>query len=35
MSNAQVTDHQTQDVRGVLIQIAGGRLLLPNATIAK
>jgi chemosensory pili system protein ChpC len=35
MSNAQVTDQQTQDVRGVLIQIAGGRLLLPNATIAE
>ena len=24
-----------QDIRGVLIQIAGGRLLLPNATIAE
>ena len=35
MSNAQATDHQTHDVRGVLIQIAGGRLLLPNATIAE
>ncbi|QOD91523.1 chemotaxis protein CheW [Lysobacter sp. CW239] len=24
-----------QDIRGVLIQVAGGRLLLPNATIAE
>ena len=35
MSN--VTPHQapTHDIRGVLIQVAGGRLLLPNATIAE
>jgi chemosensory pili system protein ChpC len=26
---------RTEDIRGVLIQIAGGRLLLPNATIAE
>lgn len=26
---------QSQDIRGVLIQIAGARLLLPNATIAE
>ena len=25
----------SQDIRGVLIQVAGGRLLLPNATIAE
>ena len=25
----------SHDIRGVLIQIAGGRLLLPNATIAE
>lgn len=25
----------TSDIRGVLIQVAGGRLLLPNATIAE
>ena len=25
----------THDIRGVLIQVAGGRLLLPNATIAE
>lgn len=27
--------HESGDIRGVLIQIAGGRLLLPNATIAE
>ncbi len=27
--------NQSQDIRGVLIQIAGARLLLPNATIAE
>lgn len=26
---------QTQDIRGVLIQVAGARLLLPNATISE
>ncbi|AXK73498.1 chemotaxis protein CheW [Lysobacter sp. TY2-98] len=26
---------ETGDIRGVLIQVAGGRLLLPNATIAE
>jgi chemosensory pili system protein ChpC len=26
---------RTDDIRGVLIQVAGGRLLLPNATIAE
>jgi chemosensory pili system protein ChpC len=31
-SNSYDTAH---DIRGVLIQIAGGRLLLPNATIAE
>lgn len=29
------TMHESGDVRGVLIQVAGGRLLLPNATIAE
>ena len=28
-------DNRSQDIRGVLIQVAGGRLLLPNATIAE
>ena len=28
-------DSRTDDIRGVLIQVAGGRLLLPNATIAE
>lgn len=27
--------HESGDIRGVLIQIGGGRLLLPNATIAE
>lgn len=27
--------HESGDIRGVLIQVAGGRLLLPNATIAE
>ncbi|GAB6196115.1 chemotaxis protein CheW [Lysobacter xanthus] len=27
--------HESGDVRGVLIQVGGGRLLLPNATIAE
>lgn len=27
--------HETGDIRGVLIQVGGGRLLLPNATIAE
>lgn len=27
--------NSSQDIRGVLIQVAGGRLLLPNATIAE
>ena len=36
MSN-NTTHHDTAqaDIRGVLIQVAGGRLLLPNATIAE
>ncbi len=29
------TPHESGDIRGVLIQIGGGRLLLPNATIAE
>lgn len=29
------TPHESGDIRGVLIQVAGGRLLLPNATIAE
>ncbi|TWI14089.1 chemotaxis protein CheW [Aerolutibacter ruishenii] len=33
MSQAQTS--QQDDIRGVLIQTAGGRLLLPNATIAE
>ena len=28
-------DNRSMDIRGVLIQVAGGRLLLPNATIAE
>ena len=28
-------ESRTDDIRGVLIQVAGGRLLLPNATIAE
>ena len=28
-------DNRSQDIRGVMIQVAGGRLLLPNATIAE
>lgn len=28
-------DHATSDIRGVLIQIEGGRLLLPNATVSE
>lgn len=28
-------ENRSQDIRGVLIQVAGGRLLLPNATIAE
>ncbi|MFZ5657694.1 MAG: chemotaxis protein CheW [Pseudomonadota bacterium] len=27
--------HESGDIRGVLIQVGGGRLLLPNATIAE
>ena len=30
-----MTDTQTSDIRGVLIQVAGARLLLPNANIAE
>ena len=31
-----MTDSQTaQEIRGVLIQVGGGRLLLPNATISE
>lgn len=29
------SQHSSDDIRGVLIQVAGGRLLLPNATIAE
>ena len=29
------TDHPQQDIRGVLIQVEGARLLLPNATISE
>lgn len=32
---SQVTTTPQNDIRGVLIQTAGGRLLLPNATIAE
>jgi chemosensory pili system protein ChpC len=36
MSTATSTSHDTaHDIRGVLIQISGARLLLPNATIAE
>jgi chemosensory pili system protein ChpC len=36
MSTSTSTSHDTaHDIRGVLIQIAGARLLLPNATIAE
>lgn len=32
---ATTQDNRSQDIRGVMIQVAGGRLLLPNATIAE
>ena len=36
MSTSNSTSHDTaHDIRGVLIQISGARLLLPNATIAE
>ena len=36
MSMSTSTSHETaHDIRGVLIQISGARLLLPNATIAE
>ena len=35
MSDAHVSAAPTHDIRGVLIAVAGGRLLLPNATIAE
>jgi len=36
MSTSISTSHETaHDIRGVLIQISGARLLLPNATIAE
>lgn len=36
MSTSASTSHDTaHDIRGVLIQISGARLLLPNATIAE
>ena len=33
--NVSAHETPTHDIRGVLIQVAGGRLLLPNATIAE
>ncbi|GAA5071430.1 chemotaxis protein CheW [Lysobacter panacisoli] len=33
--NSEQTQGTENDIRGVLIQVAGGRLLLPNATIAE
>ena len=35
MNTAVTNDAMTNDIRGVLIQVAGARLLLPNATIAE
>ena len=35
MSDAHVSAAPAHDIRGVLITVAGGRLLLPNATIAE
>jgi chemosensory pili system protein ChpC len=35
MSDTHVNAAPTHDIRGVLIAVAGGRLLLPNATIAE
>lgn len=34
-TQAAAVQAAVQDIRGVLIQVAGGRLLLPNATIAE
>lgn len=34
-SQTSWSQHSVDDIRGVLIQVAGGRLLLPNATIAE
>ena len=33
--HVQASGATENDIRGVLIQVAGGRLLLPNATIAE
>ena len=35
VTNATWIPHESGDIRGVLIQVGGGRLLLPNATIAE
>lgn len=35
MASSGWVPHESGDIRGVLIQIGGGRLLLPNATIAE
>lgn len=34
-NDVRAHDGRPHDIRGVLIQVAGGRLLLPNATIAE